>query len=378
MKIALLTEGIFPYVIGGMQRHSTLMAKYLARRRVRITVYHFIEANREVQIDDIFSADELENISLVEIPYIKKKYFPGHYFAELLEYSKTLFEQLDQNQFDFIYVQGYAGLYPFKKNLFRKPTGINFHGAEFFQKAASFKHKLSNIPLRFFANYCFKNADVIFSLGGKLNELYKSNGFSEKLKEMPIGIEGSIISPDINISNSPFTFLFVGRYEERKGIDQLNEAISKICRKGVEFNMEFVGPIPQNKRALQDNVLYHGQVVDASKLNNIYKRADFLILPSTSEGMPTVILEAMARGCAIIATNVGAVANMVDQSNGYLIDDNFPTTLVSAMERAIGEEPTFINTLKEASLSKVKKYTWEKVSKRTEELIKRIVADGKS
>ena len=42
--------------------------------------------------------------------------------------------------------------------------------------------------------------------------------------------------------------------------------------------------------------------------------------PSYSEGMPNVIMEAMSRGLAIIATDVGAVSKLVDEENGWLIN----------------------------------------------------------
>ena len=49
------------------------------------------------------------------------------------------------------------------------------------------------------------------------------------------------------------------------------------------------------------------------------RNSDCLICPSYSEGMPTVILEAMASWCCIIASDVGAVRCIVDKNNGWLI-----------------------------------------------------------
>ena len=59
MRIALLTDGIYPYVMGGMQRHSYYLAKYLARAGVHVDLYHFIPPNSEWNIEP-FDRSELE------------------------------------------------------------------------------------------------------------------------------------------------------------------------------------------------------------------------------------------------------------------------------------------------------------------------------
>ena len=41
MRVALITDGIYPYVIGGMQKHSFYIAKYLAKNRVYVDLFHF-------------------------------------------------------------------------------------------------------------------------------------------------------------------------------------------------------------------------------------------------------------------------------------------------------------------------------------------------
>ena len=56
-------------------------------------------------------------------------------------------------------------------------------------------------------------------------------------------------------------------------------------------------------------------------------------MPSLSEGMPTVILEAMARGKAVIATDVGAVSELVSEENGVLIQAGSVEELSNALTR---------------------------------------------
>ena len=87
--------------------------------------------------------------------------------------------------------------------------------------------------------------------------------------------------------------------------------------------------------------------------------------------MPTVILEAMACGCAIIATDVGAVSTMVSDENGWLIENsNIEKHLEKAMINSINEEKKLLNK-KLNSLKKVKnEFTWDIIIQKTIDTIK--------
>ena len=70
---------------------------------------------------------------------------------------------------------------------------------------------------------------------------------------------------------------------------------------------------------LKDNVEFKGYLVGKEKFN-IFKNAHIFTIPSYTEGFPTVVLEAMAAGAAIIYTPVGGLINtMVDGKNGFVV-----------------------------------------------------------
>jgi glycosyltransferase involved in cell wall biosynthesis len=92
--------------------------------------------------------------------------------------------------------------------------------------------------------------------------------------------------------------------------------------------------------------------------------------------MPNVILEAMAQGLAIIATDVGAVSEMVSTSNGWLIPAGDKLALADAMVDAIHCEENLLFHKKQKSLDLVcEKFTWETVIQKTLQSIQEIV-DG--
>lgn len=74
MTIALVTDGIYPYVIGGMQKHSFYLAKYLAKHGAKIQLYHFTTYNEEKTKEEIFGIDA-KNIEFIELDFPVKDFF---------------------------------------------------------------------------------------------------------------------------------------------------------------------------------------------------------------------------------------------------------------------------------------------------------------
>ena len=73
-----------------------------------------------------------------------------------------------------------------------------------------------------------------------------------------------------------------------------------------------IGDWPQWNSGIH-NVIHHGVIRDKNDLMSTLDECDVLLLPSLSEGMPTVILEAAARGLPAIASDVGAVSEVISQ-----------------------------------------------------------------
>ena len=119
-----------------------------------------------------------------------------------------------------------------------------------------------------------------------------------------------------------------------------------------------MGPIDESKQIQDSKITYHGPIFDADKLKDILDSMDVLVCPSYSEGMPNVIMEGMARGCAIIATDVGAVSEMLSGTNGWLLNTN--SKIVSELEKSMIKAIMTDNmlTLKKESISKAYVEAW--------------------
>jgi glycosyltransferase involved in cell wall biosynthesis len=369
MRIALLTDGIYPYVMGGMQRHSFYLCKYLAASGIDIDLYHFNSGKLDISRLEVFSEDEKKHIRSIIIDFPKGNGAPGHYLRSSYRYSCRIYDSMMNKPLpDLIYAKGFSGWKTVQERTAGKlkvPVGINFHGYEMFQPAPSFLIKLQQILLfRGPVSYISKHADAVFSYGGKISSLIQSIGVEPgNLIEIPTGIEEAwlpVLEPKIS---KPRTFIFLGRYERRKGIEELNAALKTLIAINESFEFHFVGPIPESKRINDSRIIYHGLITENEKMRELLQASDFLVCPSHSEGMPNVIMEGMASGCAVIATDVGAVSLMVSSDNGILIKAQDSEALINSLKTAIKSDDANLLTWKRNSIGKVKeKFLWRNIA----------------
>lgn len=376
MRVALITDGIAPYVLGGMQKHSFYLVKYLAKNKVHVDLIHYNDSLYDINQLDFFTTEEKAFIHPIVLSFPTSVKFPGHYIYKSYKYSCLAFDAIkDQlNAYDFIYTKGFTGwkliTEKYKGNITCCNIGVKFHGYEMFQIAPDMKSKFQQFLLQAFVKKLSKQADVVFSYGGKITDIIKSIGVNPKhIVEIPSGVEPEFIATSISRHNEGFTkFVFLGRAERRKGIVELNEVLQKMITEKQNFRFEFIGPIPDSMKIKHESVTYHGEIRDTQKIKSLLSQNDVLVCPSWSEGFPNVILEAMACGLAIIATNVGAVAAMVSDKNGWLIEPANKQQLEAALINTINAKNLIQK--KEHSLHLVQSiFNWDIIFKKIIESI---------
>jgi glycosyltransferase involved in cell wall biosynthesis len=153
---------------------------------------------------------------------------------------------------------------------------------------------------------------------------------------------------------------FIGRYERRKGVEELTTVMKRMSADLIDFNL--IGPIPDNKKLTQANITYHGLIKGDEEIQGILDDCDILVVPSMAEGMPTVILEGMARGLAIIASDVGAVNTEVSEANGWLMKAGSEADLYSYLHAAMIMPEAALLDLKKASRDIVEdQFLWKRI-----------------
>jgi glycosyltransferase involved in cell wall biosynthesis len=368
VRIALLTDGIWPYRIGGMQKHSYYLVKYFAQQGIHVYLYHMNDSTYDISKLEFFTEEEKKYIT----PFVftfpnKSRYIPWHYLQESYLHSKMMYDCfIKQALVDFIYSKGYTGWYFIeqKKNGTKlPPIGLRLHGYEIFQTGKGLFELYRKKIYLSLVMYLNKYADFIYSYGGGITDIILKNipHSKEKIVEVPAGIEPSWIYEDNVTVNTPLRLAFLGRYEIRKGIKELTAALKNLVGKH-NFEFHFVGTIPDEFKINSSQLIYHGQISDAEKIKSILQQTDVFILPSHAEGMPNVILEAMANGCSILATNVGAVNVMVNESNGWLIPPLNEKAIEDKLVEIIKTNSKDIEQKKLSSVKQVKEnFMWKEI-----------------
>jgi glycosyltransferase involved in cell wall biosynthesis len=345
--IVILSDGIPPYVMGGMQKHSRLLTEYLARKSMGVKLYHYIQGDDELPTEEEvrlnFSTAANVFIEIRTFRYPKEDSFPGHYLRSQRKMSKEYLAQIhkEDESPNLVYSKGFMG-WQLLKNRDQLPStmkiGINLHGMNMFQLQPNWKGEITKWMFRGLAHWVMNHSDYVFSYGGLISDLIRDRlDDSDKLVELPSGIDDlwldALPRAEYQLGSDTLQFLFVGRWDRLKGLPELYEVLRK--RVDLPLKLTIVGPIPKDKRIPDDRITYLGPIHNSDKLKKVYDNHDVLLCPSISEGMPNVIMEAMARGLAIIATNVGATAELVDEDVGWLIPPKNPLELEKTLSKAL-------------------------------------------
>jgi teichuronic acid biosynthesis glycosyltransferase TuaC len=155
--------------------------------------------------------------------------------------------------------------------------------------------------------------------------------------------------------------VYLGGLVETKGLSELAAAAEPLLERYPDFRLVCVGDGPSRERisdvqarlGRQDAVVLPGRVAP-DDVPRFLQAADFLVLPSYSEGMPQAVLEAMNCGLPVVATRVGGVPEAVlDGETGLLVEPRNVEQLRGALERMITDEQ-FRTTAGEKGLARAR------------------------
>ena len=354
MRIAITTDGIFPHSVGGMQRHSKFLIEGLARHFGAEAELHVIHPHDEYVFSDFSNVIEHRLTR-----YNRHKI----YLIDCFRYSQGVNELLGEIKPDTIYAQGltvWAGL-----NRWGSKTMVNPHGLEPYQ-SLGLRGRLIAIPFKLVFNHIFRQSARVVSLGGKLTNILKGIVPESKIAILPNGIDLELF-PMREDTPSTFNFLIVGRFASNKGIANLLSVSAQLMDDGYSFHLNLIGKGPlyddlyaQYKDV--DWVRFFGYASD-EEIARAYRQCSVFVLPTLFEGMPTVVLEAMASGAPIIVSDVGACREMVDKDNGWVIAPGNNESLYQAMKASMSESN--LEAKGKISMQKSRKFNWSEVTKQT-------------
>lgn len=167
-----------------------------------------------------------------------------------------------------------------------------------------------------------------------------------KFEVAPIGVNLEEFAPaPFRPDPRPFEILLVARLIPAKGHRQLLEAARKLAQEGRELRVRLVGDGPDRaaleamarQGALEGRVVFEG-AVNQDRIREIYRQADLFVLPSFAEGVPAVLMEAMAMGIACVSTKTGAIFELIrDGLDGLLVRPGDSVELAESIRRVMDD-----------------------------------------
>lgn len=244
--------------------------------------------------------------------------------------------------------------------VFGKKTILHSHASRFkdFYNESSTKTKILKI---------LNTADVLVVLSNSWKEWFHSIGVDDSKIVVLNNITALPQIKSIDFHDDKLHLLFLGLLGDRKGIFDIIRAIGEHKKEfqdrlifkigGNSHEKELIAAIKQY--GLENFVKFEGWVSGDKKID-LLNWADAYILPSYNEGLPIGILEAMSYGCAIIASPVGGIPEVVvEGQNGIIVEPGNTGDIAKAIQHLLDKQE--LEKMSTYSLAIVKNYLPDKV-----------------
>ena len=148
---------------------------------------------------------------------------------------------------------------------------------------------------------------------------------------------------------------YIGRFSREKGILSFIQAIPYILKENIDvsFQVGGNGPLKSAVEEILEEKGLHNKVsisgwIDHENLPDYLNNVKLLVMPSYTEGLPNIMLEAMACGTPVLATTVGAIPDILkDSETGFVMENNSPENIAKNIIRAINH-PDLLKITKNA------------------------------
>ena len=335
MHICLITSSRpFEVVFGGEERFTISLGKWLINQGYNVTI-----------VGRKFFGVEVVRGSY-NAPPVESKIKRVHPRALLLPYPMFILTMLvtsllfvlhviainRKSKISAIHAQdtGYGGLSAIiSAKVLRVPVILSSHGLRYHTLSNALKGISAPLSLRW--EYCLdvftsKHADMIINVSSSGEEFFAKIGVKKsRMKMIPIAIEINSLKVSEEVrqtmrkefgSQNDVLVGFVGRLAPEKNLFTLIEAFVKALRHTDKMKLIIVGAGPMegklkmlsHDRGMNDKIVFAGIRYD---VNELLSGLDIFTLPSYTEGCPTSLLEAMASGKAVVASDIPSIREIV-------------------------------------------------------------------
>lgn len=161
-----------------------------------------------------------------------------------------------------------------------------------------------------------------------------------KVRALPQYVDAERFRPITPLGERLFSAGYVGRLVEIKGIEALLQALSGLPENGCRYLLVGDGDLrPKVEQALRTPRLAHTRFsgwIAESELPRILNQLRLLVLPSAGEGIPNILLEAMACGTPVLVSPAGGIPDLIAHGRtGFMLEDISPESIRAGIEYAL-------------------------------------------
>jgi len=215
------------------------------------------------------------------------------------------------------------------------------------------------------ANYALRHADHI-TVETTEDVEYLSQQMKIPVSRITRQLGGVTEQYFAGTQTSQSNFLYAGTWIERKGIRELVWAFTDVAATHPNCTLTVMGAGVSNQRVLDDfpsdmhdRVRFATPTVNDIELAAVYHSQSILLLPTSFEGLPLVVIEAAAAGLAIVTTPICGMKDMFrHEENSLIVPVGDEHALARTMRRLL-DEPMLGRRLGEAAKETARTYTWE-------------------
>ncbi len=216
------------------------------------------------------------------------------------------------------------------------PFSMTLHGPEVFDAPEIWRLDVKIARAR---------ATICISESGRLKALQLcAKAHHGKVVVVPCGVTARFFEAQ-DKQRGGRKLLFVGRLVPRKEVAVLIEALARLRVRGRDVELEIVGDGPEREKLLSlarrtgfaPSITFRGMLDEAGVAGTL-RNADLLVVPSSSEGLPAVIMEAMASGLPVVASEIDGIPELVRHGEtGFLVPPRDPERLADAITRLLDD-----------------------------------------
>jgi glycosyltransferase involved in cell wall biosynthesis len=228
----------------------------------------------------------------------------------------------------------------------------------------------------------WKNSSAVVSNSQGLKDLALKSREGQEIDVIYNGIDTEQFFPKPELKNTMSQFIITtgaSRVTQRKGLNYLIEAVAQLLPKDPNILVKIMGDgdakdelekLAKNL-GIENNIKFIGRIPSENTTPH-YQEASLFVLPSLNEGMSNAMLEALASGLPIIATDTGGTKELLnDGENGFIVKMKDSSDIAEKIEKLI-QNPELRQKMASESRKIAENFSWKKVASQYAEIYKKI------